>query len=85
MTLVLGRDLTLVGLSPHLRGESIGDPEAREATPEARDFLARSSVVWRAALGAAGASSSEAGTVVANTTKFYVPEPSSPGDRSEAD
>lgn len=76
----VGWDLTLLGLSLHLRGESIEDPDAWAASPAAREFMTRSANAWGAALEAAGASSAEAATAVENTTKFYAPEPSSAPD-----
>jgi len=70
----VGWDLTLLGLGLHLRGGSIEDPQAWEASAEAKEFTTGSSKAWGAALEAAGASSAEAATAVANTTKFYVPD-----------
>jgi uncharacterized protein YndB with AHSA1/START domain len=71
----VGWDLTFLGLGLHLRGVSIGDPNAWMATPEARQLMTDSSAAWGAANEAAGATSEQAGAAVENTTKFYAPEP----------
>jgi uncharacterized protein YndB with AHSA1/START domain len=71
----VGWDLTLLGLSLHLRGGSLEDPVAWQESPEARDFVTRSSNAWGAANKAAGATTAEAATAVANTTEFYAPRP----------
>jgi uncharacterized protein YndB with AHSA1/START domain len=72
----VGWDLALLGLSLHLLGESIEDPNAWQESPEAKEFMTRSSQAWGAAHEAAGATSTEAATAVENTTKFYAPDPS---------
>lgn len=77
----VGWDLALLGLSLHLRGESIGDPETWGASPEAREFMTSSSAAWGAALEAAGATRAEAAAAVANTTRFYAPDPASAEDQ----
>jgi uncharacterized protein YndB with AHSA1/START domain len=72
----VGWDLTLLGLTSFLRGESVDDPEERAKlafTPEGKRFLAESSKAWGKANEAAGATAAEAATAVENTTKFYVP------------
>ncbi len=70
----VGWDLALLGLSAHLAGETLGDPRAWEATPEARDFMTHSARSWGEAMVAAGANEEEATSAVWNTTAFYVPE-----------
>jgi uncharacterized protein YndB with AHSA1/START domain len=76
----VGWDLGLLGLALHLRGGSIDDPEAWGQTPEGRAFITRSSAAWGAAHQAAGAGGDEVAAAVANTTRFYAPDPDSPGD-----
>ncbi len=71
----VGWDLTLLGLSLHLAGTGIGDPNAWQSTPEARAFMTRSSVLWGDANLAAGADAAEVETMVHNTTQFYAPDP----------
>jgi uncharacterized protein YndB with AHSA1/START domain len=71
----IGWDLSLLGLAAHLRGESLGDPEALAATPEAQRFMTESSEAWGAALAATGAPDDDVKRVVANSTAFYVPAP----------
>jgi uncharacterized protein YndB with AHSA1/START domain len=71
----VGWDLALLGLSLHLRGEFIEDPDAWVESPEAREFIAESSKAWAAAHEAAGATTTEAVTAAENTTRFYAPDP----------
>jgi uncharacterized protein YndB with AHSA1/START domain len=71
----VGWDLTLLGLGLHLRGESVGDPNAWQLTPEARAFMTRSSILWGEAHLAAGADAAEVESTVRNTTQFYAPDP----------
>jgi uncharacterized protein YndB with AHSA1/START domain len=71
----VGWDLTLLGLGLHLQGGSIGDPNAWQSTPEAREFMTRSSQLWGAAHLAAGADAEHVESSVENTTKFYAPDP----------
>jgi uncharacterized protein YndB with AHSA1/START domain len=71
----VGWDGALLGLGLHLRGGSIDDPAAWEKSAEARSFMTASSDAWGAALLAAGGDADEVKTMVANTTAFYVPEP----------
>jgi hypothetical protein len=71
----VGWDQGLLGLSLHLRGESVGDPAAWQLSAEGREFAARSSVAWGAANEAAGADPRVAARGVANTTTFYAPNP----------
>lgn len=69
----VGWDLTLLGLSVHLRGGSIEDPDAWGRSPEAKAFVTGSSRAWGAANEAAGATPAEAAAATKNTTAFYVP------------
>jgi uncharacterized protein YndB with AHSA1/START domain len=71
----VGWDGGLLGLTLHLRGESVGDSMAWQVSDEGRDFFARSSSAWGAANEAAGADPAAAARAVANTTAFYAPEP----------
>jgi hypothetical protein len=80
----VGWDLTLLGLSLHLRGGSIEDPDAWGQSPEARRLMTDSSNAWGAAFEAAGATSAEAATATENTTKFYAPDPDPTPDREQS-
>jgi uncharacterized protein YndB with AHSA1/START domain len=71
----VGWDGALLGLELHLRGGSIGDPEAWQLSPEGRDFATQSSKAWGEANQAAGADPEAAAQAVANTTAFYAPPP----------
>ena len=71
----VGWDGGLLGLGLHLRGGSIGDPEAWQLSSEGRDFYARSSEAWGTAYQAAGADPEAVAQAVANTTQFYAPDP----------
>ena len=71
----VGWDGGVLGLSLHLRGESIGDPIAWQVSAEGREFYARSSAAWGVANEAAGADPEAAAKAVANTTAFYAPDP----------
>lgn len=71
----VGWDLTVLGLDLHLRGETIDDLSAWESSPEARDFITRSSAAWGEALQAAGVPADQAATIVRDTTQFYAPDP----------
>ena len=69
----VGWELPLIALAVHLRGEAV-DRAASMAwmrTPTARDFFAKSSEAWGAALLASGATAAEAASAVAETTAFY--------------
>jgi uncharacterized protein YndB with AHSA1/START domain len=79
----VGWDLALLGLGLHLRGGSIEDPDAWGQSPEAREFMTRSSKAWGAAHEAAGATPAEAATAAENTSKFYAPDPDSTGTEGE--
>jgi uncharacterized protein YndB with AHSA1/START domain len=76
----VGWDLGLLGLALHLRGGSIDDPDAWQRSPEARAFITRSSAAWGAAHQATGASGDEVAAAVANTTRFYAPDPDDHGE-----
>jgi uncharacterized protein YndB with AHSA1/START domain len=69
----VGWDLTLLGLGTHLRGESIGNPEEFEKSPEAREFTTASCEAWEAASVAGGIPEADAKSMAANTKAFYVP------------
>ncbi|MBB5872941.1 uncharacterized protein YndB with AHSA1/START domain [Allocatelliglobosispora scoriae] len=72
----VGWDLTLLGLDLFLGGGAIDDAKKPEwiATPEARDFMARSSAAWGAAFAASGADPDQVAAAVEATTKFYAPD-----------
>ncbi len=70
----VGWDMGLLGLSLHLRGGSVDDPEAWQLSPEGRDFATRSSAAWGEANRAAGADRATVTRTVANTTAFYAPD-----------
>jgi uncharacterized protein YndB with AHSA1/START domain len=74
----VGWDGALLGLSLHLQGGSIDDPEAWQLSAEGREFYARSSAAWGAANTAAGADPDAAARAVENTTAFYAPDPETP-------
>jgi uncharacterized protein YndB with AHSA1/START domain len=71
----VGWEGALMGLSLHLQGGSVDDPEAWQVSAEARDFYTRSSAAWGAANLASGADPDVAATSVANTIAFYTGEP----------
>ena len=71
----VGWDQGLRGLGLHLRGGSVGDPEAWQLSPEGREFSARSSEAWGEANRAAGADPEAVARNVANTIAFYAPDP----------
>jgi uncharacterized protein YndB with AHSA1/START domain len=71
----VGWEQGLLGLALHLRGGSVGDPEAWQLSPEGRDFAKRSSEGWGEANRAAGADEATVARNVANTSAFYAPEP----------
>jgi uncharacterized protein YndB with AHSA1/START domain len=70
----VGWDLTLLGLSMHLDGESREDVAAWNETPEATEWVVQSSHAWGAAHEAAGATASQAAAARENTTNFYAPK-----------
>jgi uncharacterized protein YndB with AHSA1/START domain len=65
----------LLGLDLHLRGGSIGDPQAWQVSDEGREFYRGSSTAWGTAYEAAGADTEATARAVANTTRFYAPDP----------
>lgn len=71
----VGWDGALLGLSLYLKGGSIDDPEAWQVSAEGRDFYTRSSTAWGAANLASGADPEAAARAVANSTRFYAPDP----------
>jgi uncharacterized protein YndB with AHSA1/START domain len=71
----VGWDQGLLGLTLHLRGESVGDGTAWQLSSEGRAFAAASSTAWGAANVAAGADPADAAKAIENTTAFYAPEP----------
>jgi uncharacterized protein YndB with AHSA1/START domain len=71
----VGWDGAMLGLTLHLRGGSIEDPEAWQVSDEGRSFYTRSSEAWGAANMAAGADPEAAARAVANATAFYAPDP----------
>jgi len=71
----VGWDGGLLGLSLHLRDESVGDRAAWPMSAEGREFYRQSSAAWGVANVAAGADPADAATSVANTTSFYAPDP----------
>ncbi len=81
----VGWDLTLLGLRLHLLGGSIDDAGAWEGSPEARQFMTRSSNAWGEALRATGLSAAEVARMVENTTRFYAPDPESTRNQGAGD
>jgi uncharacterized protein YndB with AHSA1/START domain len=69
----VGWDGGLLGLELHLRGGSISDPEAWQASAEGRDFYGQSSKAWGEASRAAGVDDETVARNVAATTAFYAP------------
>ena len=65
----------LLGLELHLRGGSVGDPQAWQVSDEGREFNTRSSEAWGEAYRAYGADEEAVATAVANSTAFYAPDP----------
>lgn len=70
----VGWDGALLGLSLHLEGGSIADPEGWQVSAEGRDFYTRSSAAWGVANLASGADPEAAARAVANSTQFYAPD-----------
>jgi uncharacterized protein YndB with AHSA1/START domain len=71
----VGWDGGLLGLTLHLRGGSVEDPIAWQLSEEGRDWARQSSAAWGEANRAAGADPDAVARGVANTNKFYAPEP----------
>ncbi|MGH3269467.1 MAG: hypothetical protein ACRDN1_10445 [Trebonia sp.] len=71
----VGWDLALLGLFLYLSTgqDRPDDPAAWATSPDAREFITRSSEAWGVASGQAGASEGEAAAAVAETTAFYLP------------
>lgn len=70
----VGWDLTLLGLSMYLDGESPEDLAAWQETTEATEWIVQSSQAWGAAHEEAGATASQAAAARESTTNFYAPE-----------
>ncbi|MBQ0926976.1 SRPBCC family protein [Saccharopolyspora endophytica] len=68
----VGWDTGLHGLAEHVAGEDF-DEDAWQHTPEAKDFLTRSSRAWGEAHLAAGADPDVVAAAVEATTNFYAP------------
>ena len=75
----VGWDLALLGLFLYLstKHDRPENPDAWMRSPEAREFITRSSQAWGTAYRQAGASEAEAASAVAATTAFYAPPPPS--------
>ncbi|MGI9002556.1 MAG: SRPBCC family protein [Pseudonocardia sp.] len=72
----VGWELALFGLAHFLQsGESVSDPAAFEASPEARAFLRRSAQEWGQAHAASGAPPATAREAADRTSAFYAPDP----------
>jgi hypothetical protein len=71
----VGWDLALLGLFLYLSTgqDRPEDPGAWSASPEAREFIARSSDAWGAAFRQSGAPEAKAAAAAAETTAFYTP------------
>lgn len=74
----IGWDLALLGLAAHLSGNEIDNPDEALLTPEGVDFMTRSSLAWRDAHEAAGASPEEAASAAQETLAFYTTPPELP-------
>jgi uncharacterized protein YndB with AHSA1/START domain len=76
----VGWDMAMLGLALHLQtgGKAVDDAEAWQLSAEGRDFSARSSAGWGAANEAAGADPAVVARNVANTSRFYAPDPEAP-------
>jgi uncharacterized protein YndB with AHSA1/START domain len=70
----VGWDGALLGLTLHLRGESVGDRDAWQQSAEAREFVGLSSTAWGAAFAASGATPDAVAGAVQRTTAFYSPD-----------
>ena len=71
----VGWDGAMLGLTLHLRGGGVGDPEAWQVSAEGREFFTRSSEAWGEAYRASGADPDIVAQAVAGSTAFYAPEP----------
>ncbi|SOD58358.1 Uncharacterized conserved protein YndB, AHSA1/START domain [Streptomyces zhaozhouensis] len=70
----VGWDLALLGLTRHLAGAPMPDPDRFHTTPEGRGFILEVSRRWGAAHAASGASEEEARRCAAETAAFFAPE-----------
>ena len=75
----VGWDGGVLGLTLHLRGESVGDPIAWQLSDEGRAFNTTSSDAWGRAYAASGADAERVSTAVANTTAYYAQPPDAAG------
>jgi uncharacterized protein YndB with AHSA1/START domain len=71
----VGWDQGLLGLTLHLRGDSVADPSAWQLSEEGRAFATRSSEAWGVANAAAGADAETVARNVSTTNGFYAPDP----------
>ena len=71
----VGWDQGLLGLTLHLRGDSVGDPTAWQLSDEGREFAKQSSEAWGEANRAAGADPAVVARNVATTLAFYTTGP----------
>jgi uncharacterized protein YndB with AHSA1/START domain len=73
----VGYDLSLWSLELHLAGKEFTAEERAgfESTPEAREFLTRSSQAWGEVHRGTGAAEAQVAAATEATTKFYVPDP----------
>ncbi|MFY1686734.1 SRPBCC family protein [Plantactinospora sp. WMMB782] len=71
----VGWDLSLLGLGLYLGGTAVEDPDAWGESREAREFMTLSSNAWGAATVAGGEHPDAVAAMVANTTRFYAPDP----------
>lgn len=70
----VGWDGALFGLGLHLRGGSIDDPAAWQASEEARELMTASSRAWGRTSEEAGTDPDAAAAAAERTTAFYVPD-----------
>jgi uncharacterized protein YndB with AHSA1/START domain len=71
----VGWDLGLLGLGLHLNDGGAPVPEGWEQSPEAADFVTRSSDAWGTAYQASGAATDDVAAAVRQTTAFYTGAP----------
>jgi uncharacterized protein YndB with AHSA1/START domain len=71
----VGWDLSLLGLSMYLAGETmaVDEPQAGQHTPEFRELVSQLSHAWGAVLGASGGTAGEVTTAVEHTLALYAP------------
>jgi uncharacterized protein YndB with AHSA1/START domain len=70
----VGWDLTLLGLSMHLSGDSPPDTAAWEEAPETRELIVQISQAWGSAHEAAGETAEQVALASQNTLAFYAPD-----------